>query len=130
MRRHRRIRADAVGRKFEAPDGDAIDLFTPIVAEDLTLLNNDIRNRGGDLVLVRMPTSGPILKREQACFPRAKFWDTITPKAGIPSIHFQDDPVLSGFSCPDYSHLDAVDVPIFTARLADIIKSKVQIGTF
>ncbi len=86
-------------------------------------LYDELKRRGGDLILVRMPTTGEHLTLDQIYYPREKFWDVIGPETGIPTIYFADYPELSGFDCPDTSHLDAEDAATFTRALARVIQT-------
>jgi hypothetical protein len=68
-----------------------------------------------------MPTCGKHWEFDQNRYPKDKYWDKIQPITGASVIHFLDVPSLSNFDCPDTSHLDARDAPVFTQRLADEI---------
>ncbi len=78
-----------------------------------------IQQRGGQVIFVEMPTSGPRVPLDQAAYPRARFWDvfaeTVQPVAQ--TIHFEDYADLRAFECPDMSHLDAQDASRFTQAL-------------
>lgn len=83
-----------------------------------------IRARGGRVVLIRMPSSGPVYQMEQTAFPRQMYWNSIVTGADPDSaIHFADYPQLSSFELADYSHLDRDDTLAFTHELFDIIDS-------
>ena len=84
-----------------------------------------IQERGGRVIIVRFPTSGPLLKIDKRRMPREKYWDYWAENASAMMIHFEDYPSLAGFPCPDYSHLDYHDSPAFTRALAAIIKEKI-----
>ncbi len=81
-----------------------------------------IRNRGGKVIFVRMPSSGKIWKMESSRYPRTEYWDRFVISVNAPAFHFADFPELSGFTCPDSSHLDFRDVPAFTLSLYNILK--------
>ena len=80
-----------------------------------------IRSRGGEVVLIRMPSSGAYREAEALRFPRERFWNRIVAEAEAPSIHFEDFPALSRFHCPDGSHLDGKDSLAFTDAILGII---------
>ena len=80
-----------------------------------------IRARGGRVVLVRFPTSGPWWRRDRRKFPRKHFWDRLAGLTGAETVHFEDHPGTRGFECPDTSHLDLRDAPRFTAGLLDAV---------
>jgi hypothetical protein len=78
-----------------------------------------IQERGGNVVFVRFPTSGELRKLEEQHFPKAQYWDSFAKLVGAETIHFEEVPALSGFNCPEGSHLDERDAPKFTMALAD-----------
>lgn len=83
-----------------------------------------IRARGGRVILIRMPSSGPVYQMEQTAFPRQLYWDSIVTGADSDAaIHFADYPRLLSFELADYSHLDRDDTLAFTHALFDIIDS-------
>ena len=73
-----------------------------------------------------MPVTGRYWQSDQRYYPRTQYWDTIGKQTEIPTIHFIDYPELSQFDCPDWSHLDATDVPEFTRSLARTIKQEIH----
>jgi hypothetical protein len=82
----------------------------------LISLINIIEDRGGNVVLVRFPTSKLIWDIDHKKYPREKFWNELT-KLHKRSIHFSDYPSLSKFDLPDGSHLDIRDKKEFTESL-------------
>lgn len=100
-------------------DADTL-LFREIPAE-LNALHRQLKARGGGLILLRMPSSGVIAQYEEEAYPKARYWDAIVKQAQVPAIHFADHAELRGFNCPDYSHLDATDIPEFTRRLSVVL---------
>ena len=85
-----------------------------------------IQKRGGHVVFVRMPSSGPVREFEDKMFPREKFWRLWVERTGALAISFEDYPELSGFDCPDYIHLDHKDAGPFSRALAEIILRKID----
>jgi len=83
-----------------------------------------IRARGGRVIFVRCPSSGRFLEIERELRPRAAYWDRLLSETGAPGIHFEDHPELSGFVCPEWSHLSRSDAVIFTHHLAAIARSR------
>ena len=81
-----------------------------------------ITERGGRVIFVNHPSSGPLLELERLHRPRAKFWDRIVSETGAPGIHFEDYPALAGFTCPEWSHLSASDSVEYTKRLVEIMQ--------
>ena len=82
-----------------------------------------IQARGGSVILLRMPSSGPHLALENQVCPREKFWDRIAAETQATTIYWSDVAPLATFDTPDYSHLDGKDSPIFTKRLVDYLRA-------
>jgi hypothetical protein len=83
-----------------------------------------IRSRGGDVLFVRTPSSGPALIGEQQGFPRKKYWDRILSTTGCQGIYFQDYPAIASFICPEWSHLKPADAIIYTKNLVKILEEE------
>lgn len=96
----------AMGKMVEQRVGELVQAITAI------------RQRGGRVVLVRMPSTGELRALEERITPRAPFWERIVHESGAPGIWFEDHPDLASFSCPEWSHLNAADSVAFTRRLA------------
>jgi hypothetical protein len=80
-----------------------------------------IRERGGRVIFVRFPSSGALRQLEDEVTPRAQFWERVLTDTASPGVHFEDDPGLSGFACPEESHLSPDDAIVFTRRLARLL---------
>ena len=89
------------------------------IAEDFGRLVSNIEDRGGRVVVVYMPVSEDMLALETDILPREIYWDSIAELTEADTIHFLDDPVMSGFDLPDASHLDYSDKVVFTQILAE-----------
>lgn len=85
-----------------------------------------ISKRGGQVVFVYMPISGPRVASDEETNPRALYWDVFAQAAKpfAQTIHFEDFEDLRTFECPDMSHLDAKDAGPFTAALLKHIEPK------
>ena len=83
-----------------------------------------IRNRGGQVIFVRTPSSGPYLMGEEKGFPRDAYWDQLLAVTGCKGIHFKDYPAISHFVCPEWSHLAPDDAIIFTKNLIKILQDE------
>lgn len=90
---------------------------------EMKRINGLIEKKGGKLILLRLPTTGERWPLDEKIYPK-KYWDRLHEWSGALTIHFKDYPELSGFECPDTSHLDALDAPIFTRNLARIVKAE------
>jgi hypothetical protein len=77
-------------------------------------------------VLVRFPYSGALKELEDRQFPRARIWDRIVKETGAPAIYYSDIPELSGFTCPEWSHLSAGDSVEFSKRLVPHLRTALQ----
>jgi len=83
-----------------------------------------IRSRGGEVIFVRTPSSGPYWEGEQHAFPRVKYWDKLLAATTSPGIHFTDYDEINHFVCPEFSHLSQQDAIIFTTALVKILREK------
>jgi hypothetical protein len=81
-----------------------------------------IEARGGRVIFMRLPSSGPVLELEDRFAPRAATWDRLLRESGAPGVHFQDYPELQGFDCPEWSHLGAEDSVEFSRGLVRVMQ--------
>jgi hypothetical protein len=88
-----------------------------------------IQKRGGEVVFVRMPTTGAIYTGDEFIFPKRRYWDAFAAWTSAPCVHFKDWPQLASFDCPDLSHLDRTDAPAFTVALAQILADQGALPT-
>jgi hypothetical protein len=84
---------------------------------DVTAAIDKIRARGGKIVFVRFPNSGGLKELEDKLMPRERSWDPLLQMTHAPGIYYSDIPELSGFNCPEWSHLTAGDSVEFSRRL-------------
>ncbi len=103
----------------------------PLSGQKLDSLLNTVKNdvdkikaRGGQVLFVRTPSSGPFLMGENMGYPRAKYWDRILSVTNCPGIYFADYPAIAHFQCPEFSHLKPADAIVFTQNLVDIIQKE------
>jgi len=122
IHRQKRIRA-------HGPDNtecsDIIE-FEQFLQKKLVPLHRLLISRGGELILLRMPTTDEHWGIDNRRVPKHLFWDRIEKLTGIPTLHFRDYPVLASFDCPDTSHLDEVDAVKFTRYVAPLIGQLLQ----
>ena len=83
-----------------------------------------IKGRGGQVIFVRTPSSGPYWQGELKGFPREKYWDHLLQITGCPGIHFKDYPETDHFECPEWSHLKPSDAVIWTTNLVNILRNE------
>ncbi len=105
----------------EAPaSGAKLDSIIATVKKDC----EKIKARGGQIMFVRTPSSGPFLIGERMAFPREKYWESLLSITNCSGIHFQDYPAIANFQCPEFSHLKQSDAIIFTKNLINILQEK------
>jgi hypothetical protein len=83
-----------------------------------------IEGRGGQVVLLALPTSGERERIEERRHPRARYWDRLAARTPAIKVHAADYPALSRFVCPDGSHLDVSDTAGFTRALARRVRQE------
>ncbi|MBK7433576.1 MAG: hypothetical protein IPI66_06530 [Chitinophagaceae bacterium] len=103
--------------KEPPPTGGKLDTLFNMVKANV----DKIRARGGKVIFVRTPSSGPFLAGENMGFPREKYWEQLLKATGTPGIHFADYPVIDHFQCPEFSHLSMPDAVIFTKEFIRIL---------
>ena len=81
-----------------------------------------IRGRGGDVAFVRFPTTAEHWDSTAVSYPREQFWDRLRRYTGARTVHFRDLPETRDLTCPDTSHLDAADTPVFTEAVLTELK--------
>jgi len=91
------------------------------------LMVQRIRQRGGQVVFVRYPTTGEHYEMDVKAYPKKLYWDHFASKTSAVTIHFADVPSLRGFDCPDTAHLDYRDAPRFTLALAEELERRAVI---
>lgn len=92
-----------------------------LMRTDAAAIVRKLRSHGADIVFVRMPTTDEHWVLDDTRFPRTWYWDRISSLLLVPTIHFMDNPAMRRMLCPDTSHLDAQDVPVFTRELAKLL---------
>ena len=98
----------------------------PDKASTMAFFKEDVKKfteRGGNLILVRCPSTGGVRAGENMVLPRAEFWDKLVTETNLKSYHFEDYEQLNNLNCPEWSHLSAEDAVVFTTELAKIMKN-------
>lgn len=116
------LNANQSGEELRARLTDYIDHLQPKPEStqsekglaDLERLVSAIQSRGGRVIILAMPTSGLVQAADSKRFPRHLYWGKVVASTTAQTIHWQDYQSLSGFNCPDGSHLDAKDTVAFT----------------
>jgi hypothetical protein len=99
------------------------DTLTAILKSVKTAVDK-IKARGGQVLFVRTPSSGPFWEAEKKSFPRELYWDRLLAYTQTPGIHFEDYPALSKYTCPEWSHLSPTDAITFTQDFIRIMQEK------
>ncbi|PWT70750.1 MAG: hypothetical protein C5B59_20315 [Bacteroidetes bacterium] len=103
--------------KAPKPTSDPI----PIVINRTKVAVEKIKARGGDVVFLRMPCSGPFFQGEYEAFPRDRMWEPILAATKCRGFHFRDYHAWDHFVCPEWSHLSPSDATVYTDALVDIL---------
>lgn len=85
-----------------------------------------IRARGGEVVWVRPPSSGPLLDIERTRYPRVKVWDKLVNDTASFGVHFEDYPAMQHLPCPDWSHLSRASAITFTDAYVRVLRERVE----
>lgn len=109
---------------------DDIVLSDAAVAARLEALARDvaaIEARGGQVLFVRMVSTGATWAEEERVFPRARYYERAVRTIGAAEfLHFADDEVLAKFVCPDGGHLDGRDAAAYTTRLGELLGPRLR----
>ncbi len=110
-----------MGRRLDPPPaGDTLVSIFSGVKKNI----DKIKTRGGTVLFVRTPSSGPFRDVEQKGFPREKYWDKMLAFTNTSGIHYLDYQPISRFECPEFSHLSLTDAVIFTKELIKILENE------
>ena len=96
------------------------------MTHELNELVARVRDHGGDVVFIRMPTSNEVHAREQRLFPKDRYWDFLAEHVGAVMIHFAEHAALRDFRSPDGSHLDQIDAPAFSRALGKLVARELK----
>ncbi len=91
---------------------------------------NKFLKRGGNIILVRCPSSGGTRIGENKKLARTSHWDSLVNLVHLKTYHFEDYDQLKGLKCPEESHLSKKDADFFTKELAQIMMKDNAIPTF
>jgi hypothetical protein len=83
-----------------------------------------IRERGGEVVFIRPPSSDWFREFEAQATPRDRVWEPIVEVADAVGVHFEDYPELSDVRTPEWSHISAHDKARWTRALVRIMKQR------
>lgn len=100
--------------------GDKLNEFLATVKQ----YTDKIKSRGGQVIFIRTPSSGPFLMAENHVYPKAQYWDRILAVTGCEGFHFGDDQATAQLQCPEFSHLSPKDAAFYTSVLAQHLRKK------
>ena len=83
-----------------------------------------IRARGGQVIFVRTPESGPLIKASHLSYPRNLYWNRLLLHTHCEGIHYLDYPETADYTCPEWSHLSSTDAIHYTKQLAWILQEE------
>ena len=104
--------------KRRGPGGDTL----AGIFQEIKTAVDKIRARGGEVLFVRTPSSGPVWEAEQILYPRSLYWDKLLSYTNSDGVHFADYPQMRNFICPEWSHLKPSDGTLFTKQLVDVLQ--------
>lgn len=81
-----------------------------------------IKNRGGKVLFIRTPCSGPMEEAEKKKYPRKEYWDRMLAYTKTSGIHYEDDTRTAQLDCPEWSHLSPADAVLYTGHLVDQLR--------
>lgn len=113
------IKAGSVN-KTPGISGDSLETIFKQVKNNI----DKIKSRGGQIILVRTPSSGAYREGEKVSYPREKYWDKLLAYINTPGIYFEDYPEMAHFICPEWSHLTPSDAVIYTKALINILEKE------
>lgn len=91
---------------------------------ELMISINKIRNRGGEVIFIRPPSSGEDWKIENIVNPRPLYYDALLTSTKTQGVHFLDYAETANLSCVDGSYLRPQDAVIYTKHLIKILREE------
>lgn len=83
-----------------------------------------IRERGGEVVFVRLPSSGYFREAEARMTPREQVWENVLTATDAVGVHFEDYPELADIPTPEWSHVSARDKDRLTRSVVRILRER------
>jgi hypothetical protein len=87
---------------------------------------NRIRARGGEVVWIRPPSSGPLLEIERIRYPRGEVWDRLMRETSSFGVYFEDYPTMQSLHCVDWSHLNRASATAYTDAYVSVLREHVE----
>ncbi|NNF66119.1 MAG: hypothetical protein HKM98_01270 [Gammaproteobacteria bacterium] len=96
---------------------EAVEFFTPLVEQ--------LRERGGDAVFIRMPSDGKYLENDLASNHRELIWDPMAAQIDALWINTMDYPELSSeLDIPEWSHMTRQSQDDFSRRIIPLLEQR------
>ena len=121
VERNERLRAHAIKVWMNLKRPAPTDAEIGRICADTRKSVATIRARGGDVVFLRLPSTGAYYERERRKVPRARSWDRLMREAGTFGIHFEDYPEMQGLDLPELSHLSREDAARYTRAAVNVL---------
>ena len=109
-------------RREPPPTGDTLTAILQGIKGNV----DKIKARGGTVLFVRTPSSGPFKEVEGKAFPRERYWDQMLAFTNTPGIHYMDYSAIDNFECPEFSHLSKNDAVLFTKEFIRILQTEMN----
>jgi hypothetical protein len=87
-----------------------------------------IRRNRGQVVFLRLPSSGPRLEVEESAYPAKSYLSALAEVTAAPCIDFRELPHQSEFRCTDDSHLSPGGARAFTRSLLAHISNQLLVS--
>jgi hypothetical protein len=85
-----------------------------------------IRQRGGEVVLLRPPSAARLRELEQGVAPRARVWNRLVRETGSFGINFEDYEDMQDLDLPEWSHLSGSSARLFTQSYVSVLCRQVN----
>jgi hypothetical protein len=105
------------------PEDVAREQFAALLAQVAADVGR-IRERGGEVVFVRLPSSGYFREAEARMTPREQVWESLLAAADAVGVHFEDYPELADIPTPEWSHVSTRDKGGLTRALVRILRER------
>ncbi|QBY03735.1 hypothetical protein E2K93_04780 [Thalassotalea sp. HSM 43] len=94
---------------------EAVNFFRPLITK--------LRQRGGDMVFIRMPSRGLYLERDVKSNYRELSWQPMIEALNVPAINTMDFPELSSqLEIPEWSHLSRKSQDVWSEKIIAYIE--------
>ena len=105
------------------PPPDVLEEGRKAIISYSTGLIKKFKARGGRVIYLRSPSTGPFRIAESMGFPRVEYWDALLEATGATGYHFEDYEFMSRYTPPEWSHLATPDARLFTTDLVRQMKA-------